>query len=86
MTEVELEKGSTLKGGFEFTEWQDDVYVMLTQLKRDTALNETNSKISSAETWYYNRNTKEGDWAGRLPVTEDKKWHLLMLNYDEKNE
>jgi len=57
-----------MKGAFSATEWQDDVYVMFTRLDTDTAYKAANSAMFSKETFYWSRETKEGDWAGRVPV------------------
>lgn len=57
-----------MKGAFSATEWQDDVFVMFTRLPSDVGYSAANSAMYSKETFYWSRETKEGDWAGRVPV------------------
>ena len=34
------------------------------------------------ETYYYNRDHDDGIVTGRVPVTHDKGWEVLMINYN----
>ena len=40
----------------------------------------------SAETFYWSRETKEGDAAGRVPVGDGQTYHMLLLNYSEEED
>ena len=50
------------------------------------AYDESNSAIYSKETFYWNRDTDDGDLAGRVPVKKDVIWRLLMINYNKDTE
>ncbi len=73
-------------GAFAATEWQDDLYVMFTRLEKEQAYDATTSAMYSAETFYWSREHKEGDVAGRVPVGKEQTYHVLLLNYSDKEE
>ena len=75
------------KGGFYATEWEEDVYVMMTKLVGDEAYDTSNSAMYSSETYYYNnRENDKGDFAGRVPVEKGNTWRVLLLNYNDEDE
>ena len=74
------------KGAWSATEWEGDVYVMMTKLEGDQAWDETNSAMYSSETYYYNNREGKEDTAGRVPVDPGTSWRVLMLNYHEEEE
>ena len=49
------------KGAWSATEWESEVYVMMTKLTGDQDWDETNSAMYSAETYYYNNREGETD-------------------------
>ncbi len=66
------------------TEWTDDLFVMITNLKNDATWDASNSAMYSKETYYYNHSEDDkGDFTGRVPVTATSSWRLLILNYNE---
>ena len=90
-----MEKNASFKsntgdyiGAFAATEWQDDLYVMFTRLdkEKDQQYDANTSAMYSAETFYWSRETKEGDAAGRIPVGDGQEYHVLMLNYSDKDD
>ena len=72
--------GTTQRGGFSPTEWQE-IDIMLTKLKAGTTWDNTNSALYSAETFYYNAESDDGDLAGRVLIETDEAWQVLMMNY-----
>ena len=72
-------------GGFSLTEWDDEVYLMMTRLEDGATWDETNSGMYHKETYYYNREDDKGNFAGRVPVKDGTTWKLLFLNYDKEN-
>eukprot|EP00354_Favella_ehrenbergii_P002319 CAMPEP_0170455902 /NCGR_PEP_ID=MMETSP0123-20130129/3711_1 /TAXON_ID=182087 /ORGANISM="Favella ehrenbergii, Strain Fehren 1" /LENGTH=100 /DNA_ID=CAMNT_0010719193 /DNA_START=464 /DNA_END=766 /DNA_ORIENTATION=- len=68
------------------TEWQDDIYIQLFRLPSGTALSNSNSAIYSTDSYYYSRETDDGDFAGRMPVDTKTDIHLVMINYNEEEE
>ena len=74
------------KGFWGTTEWMDNVSIMMTKLKSDEVWDTENSALFSKETYFYNREHDDGDVTGRVPVTKDSNWELLMINYDATKE
>ena len=68
------------------TEWQDDIFVQVIRTDAGTPLGPTNSAFFSKGSFYYSRETDDGDLAGRLPLTKDTDLHLVMINYSEDEE
>ena len=58
----------------------------MTKLEGNAAYSDANSAIYSKETFYWNRDTDEGDLAGRVPVKKDTTWRLMMINYNKDTE
>ena len=58
----------------------------MTKLEGNAAYSDANSAIYSKETYYWNRDTDEGDLAGRVPVKKDTTWRLMMINYNKDTE
>ena len=57
----------------------------MTKLGQNEAYDDSNSALFSKQTYYYNREHEDGDITGRVPVTNDSNWELMMLNYDLSN-
>ena len=74
------------KAGWELTEWMGDLDVMITQTDKAEPLSDANSAMYSKETYYYNRDTDDGNVAGRVPLKQDKAWHLTIISYNEEEE
>ena len=73
--------------GWTMTEWESDLYVMMTKLEDGAAWDENNSAMYSKETYYYNnREGKNGDTTGRVPTKSNQKWQVLIFNYHEDEE
>ena len=66
------------------TEWDEDVYVMMTRLEDGAFWDTSNSGMYNKETYYLSREAKEGDIAGRVPANLGVTWKVLFLNYDEE--
>ena len=47
---------------------------MLTKLKGSATYDDTNSALYSAETFYYNPESDDGDLAGRVLIETDEAW------------
>ena len=47
---------------------------MLTKLKGSDTYDDTNSALYSAETFYYNPESDDGDLAGRVLIETDEAW------------
>ena len=47
---------------------------MLTKLKAGATYDDTNSALYSAETFYYNAESDDGDLAGRVLIETDEAW------------
>ena len=76
-----------LQGGWSLTEWEPEIYVMMTRLEDGAVWDTSNSGMYAAETYFYNRETrKDGDITGRVPVKTNVDWQLLFLNYDKDEE
>ena len=59
---------------------------MLTKLKGSDTYDDTNSALYSAETFYYNPESDDGDLAGRVLIETDEAWQVLMMNYEAKEQ
>ena len=57
---------------------------MLTRLEEGESYDATTSAMYSKQTFYWSRETKEGDQAGRIPVSKDQTYHVLLLNYNKE--
>lgn len=87
MTEISLDADvpSTKKGAFSMTEWQDDIYIQLFRMDKTAAFDQSTALLATENTFRYDRETKQGDQAGRVPVKSDQKYQLVIINYgDEK--
>ena len=51
-----------------------------------TALDNTNSALFSKGSYYYSRETEDGDFAGRVPIGKDEDLHVVMINYSADEE
>ena len=67
LTEISVEKGDK-NAGFSASEWKDDLFVSFTRLVDDAVYDDNTSQISYSNTFYWNREAKEGDLAGRVLV------------------
>ena len=65
--------GTNQKGGFTPTEWQE-IDIMLTKLKDGATWSDSNSALYSAETFYYNSESDDGDLAGRVLIETKDAW------------
>ena len=74
---------SITRAAWDNSEWGEDIYIDLTKLEDGAEWNDSNSAMYSAETYWYNRDTDDGDLAGRIPVKDNLRWMLVMLNYDK---
>ena len=72
--------------GFGATEWQSDLYVSLTKLEKDQEFDENTSQISYKNTFYWNREAKDGDLAGRVLVKPEETWTVLLVNNNKEEE
>ena len=90
MTDIKLDQSAGLTsyktGAFHAIEWQDDLFVSMTKLEGSANYDTSTSAIYSKETFYWNRDTDDGDLAGRVPVKKDTTWRLLMINYNKDTE
>ena len=81
------ETATDKKGAWMATEWDKDVYVMMTKLGENDVYDEKTSAVYSTQTYYYNSlEAKDGNIAGRVPVDPGTQWRVLMLNYDSEEE
>ena len=75
-----------MKGAFGIIEWGEDVYLMITRLDEGAIWSVENSAMFSEDTFHYNREAKDGDIAGRVPVAAGTTtWNLLFLNYNQSD-
>lgn len=74
---------SKKNGGFGASEWMDEIDVMLTLLEADDIYDNETSQMSSSSTFYWNRDAKDGDLAGRVLVKQETTWVALFLNYNK---
>ena len=58
----------------------------MTKLEGNAVYDTDTSALYSKETFYWNRDTDDGDLAGRVPVKKDTTWRLLMINYNKDTE
>ena len=58
----------------------------MTKLEGNAVYSRDNSALYSKETYYWNRDTDDGDLAGRVPVKKDTTWRLLLINYNKEQE
>lgn len=70
--------------GFGATEWESDLYVSMTKLLKDDSFDENTSQISYKDTYYWNREAKDGDLAGRVLVKPDDTWTVLFINNNKE--
>ena len=86
LTEVSLMNNAegASKGAFDGIEWDDDVYVTLTKLSEGKDYDTSTSQQQSSETYYWNREHKDGDLAGRVPVNLNERVKLMMINYNKE--
>jgi len=85
-SDVAFEDGEIKKGAFGVIEWGQDVDLMITRLDDGAVWSESNSAMFSPETFYFNREAKDGDIAGRVPVNAGTTtWNLLFLNYNSND-
>ena len=59
---------------------------MMTKLEDGAEWNTSNSGLFSAETYYYSRDSDDGNIAGRIPVSPGNTWRVLFLNYNTEGE
>jgi hypothetical protein len=72
---VVFEEEEVKKGAFSVIEWGEDMFLMMTRLDDGAVWSDANSAMFSADTFYYNRETKlDGDTAGRVPVATTTIW------------
>lgn len=74
------------KGSWGLTEWEDNLYVMMTKLEDGAVWDASNSGLFSAETYYYSRDSDDGNIAGRIPLSSGNAWRVLILNYNTEGE
>ena len=58
----------------------------MTKLEGNAVYSKDNSALYSKETFYWNRDTDDGDLAGRVPVKENTTWKVLMINYNKEQD
>ena len=75
------------------TEWMDDIYIQVirtakvdAQTGNPVVLNDKNSALYSSGSYYYSRETDDGDFAGRIPMEKKEALHLVMINYSDEDE
>ena len=73
------------------TEWMDDIYIQVIRTDKVDAtgnpvvLNDSNSALFSSGSYYYSRETDDGDFAGRIPMEKKEALHLVMINYSDED-
>ena len=85
MTKISSAAGIEKNVGFGAAEWQSDLFVSVTKLEEDDDWDEDTSQISYKNTFYWNREAKDGDLAGRVLVKPSETWYALFVN-NNKNE
>ena len=85
MTKISSAAGVDKNVGFGATEWQSDIFVSITSLEPNEDWDEDTSQISYKNTFYWNREAKDGDLAGRVLVKPYETWYALFVN-NNKNE
>ena len=85
MTKIRAAEGLDKNVGFGATEWEKDVFVSVTKLEEDDEFDGETSQISYKNTFYWNREAKDGDLAGRVLVKPTETWYALFVN-NNKNE
>ena len=85
MTEIKSADDVDSNVGFGATEWQEDLFVSLTRLAKDDDFDQDTSQISYKDTYYWNREAKDGDLAGRVLLKSEERWYALFVN-NNKNE
>ena len=72
------------------TEWMDDIYIQVIRTAKvdeegdPVVLNASNSALYSPGSYYYSRETDDGDFAGRIPMEKKEALHLVMINYSDE--
>ena len=84
-TIISADTGVTSNVGFGASEWQKDIFTTLTKLEEGEEFDGTTSQISYKNTFYWNREAKDGDVAGRVLVKPKETWYALFVN-NNKNE
>ena len=84
--DVKADTGVTKNVAFGATEWQSDLYVSLTKLLKDDIFDKDTSQISYKNTFYWNREAKDGDLAGRVLVKPEETWTVLLINNNKEEE
>ena len=74
------------RGAFEMTEWQDEIYVQMIRLEDNDVFDKASSTQYATNSFYYTREAKDGDIAGRVPVAKKQKYTLVMINYSDDQE
>ena len=85
MTKIRAAEGLDKNVAFGATEWQNDLFVSVTKLEEDDEWDGDTSQISYKNTFYWNREAKDGDLAGRVLVKTSDTWVALFVN-NNKNE
>ena len=83
---VKADTWITKNVAFGATEWQSDLYVSLTKLLKDDIFDKDTSQISYTNTFYWNREAKDGDLAGRVLVKPEETWTVLLINNNKEEE
>ena len=78
--------GSKVRSGsFVLNQWGEDVDVSITRMANGAPFDENISALYSKETFYLNREAKDGDLTGAVPVKPGNSWMAVFINYDLEN-
>ena len=85
-TTIKAADGVTKNVGFGASEWQEDLFVTMTRLEGSEVFDEATSQISYKNTFYWNREAKDGDLAGRVLVKPEDEYTVLFINNNKEEE
>ena len=77
---VEISVTGEKRGAFSATAWMNDLFITFTRVNTTNetypTYDEYTSQLSNDKTWYWNREAKDGDLAGRVPVNVGDKYYM----------
>ena len=77
---VEIYVTGEKRGAFSATAWMNDLFITFTRVVTTNetypTYDEYTSQLSNDKTWYWNREAKDGDLAGRVPVNVGDKYYM----------
>jgi len=54
------------------------------RLEDGTVFDKDSSTLFAQNSFYYTREAKDGDLAGRVPISNKQSYHLVMINKGEE--